>query len=43
MDRYEVQVVGARHHEEWWIPAAELDALNEHIVGTIEVVAEFRP
>ena len=41
MDRYEVQVVGARHHSEWWIPAGDLEALNESIVGRIEVVEEF--
>ena len=42
MDRYEGQVVGARHHSEWWVPAEELEALNDNIVGTIEVVEEFR-
>ena len=42
MDRYEVQVVGARHHSEWWVPAEELEALNDNIMGTIEVVEEFR-
>ena len=41
MDRYEVHQVGGRHHLEWWIPAADLDELNRHIVGVIEVVREF--
>lgn len=26
---------------EYWIPADELDEFNDHIVGRIEVVAEF--
>lgn len=40
--RYEKQVVGARHHEELWVPAEELDAFNDAIVGPIEVIREFR-
>ena len=36
MDRFEIQKVGARHHTEWWIPAEDLDELNDNIVGTIE-------
>jgi hypothetical protein len=39
--RYEPHVVGARHHEEYWIPAEELEAFNDAIVGLIEVVATF--
>jgi hypothetical protein len=42
MDRYSVQQVGAARHTEWWIPAQELDALNDSIVGLIEVIREFR-
>jgi len=41
MDLYEVRSVGASHHREWWIPDAELEALNENIVGKIEVIHEF--
>ena len=41
MDKYENQTVGASHHTEWWIPAEELDQLNDNIVGVIEVVSEF--
>lgn len=41
LTRYETHIVGARHHEEYWIPAEELHALNEAIVGMIEVVREF--
>lgn len=39
---FEPQVVGARHHVEYWIPAEELDAFNDAIVGRIEVVRSFR-
>ena len=40
--RYEPRVVGARYHEEYWVPAAELEAFNDAIVGPIEVIAEYR-
>jgi hypothetical protein len=42
MDRYKIQRVGAAHHTEWWIPAEELEALNDNIVGKIEVIGEYR-
>ena len=38
---YETHVVGARHHEEYWIPAEELEAFNDAIVRTIEVVRTY--
>lgn len=41
MDRYPVQQVGGGHHTEWWVPAEELEALNDNIVGEIEVVWRF--
>ncbi|WP_395789281.1 hypothetical protein [Aquimonas sp.] len=41
MQRYPVQTVGGREHSEWWVPAEELEALNDNIVGEIEVIAEF--
>ena len=41
MDRYQVQQVGDTHNTEWWIPAEELEQLNDNIVGTIEVVRSF--
>jgi len=41
MERYPIQTVGASHHTEWWVPAEELEMLNDNIVGTIEVVREF--
>jgi len=41
--RYPVQIVGSGSvHQELWVPAVELDAFNENIVGLIEVISEFR-
>ena len=42
LDRYEVQQAGGRAILEYWIPAEDLDDLNQHIVGKIELVAEYR-
>ncbi|MGD2132173.1 MAG: hypothetical protein PVI23_05225 [Maricaulaceae bacterium] len=41
LDRFERKVVGGREHEEYWIPAEDLDAFNAAIVGPIEVIAEY--
>ena len=41
MDRYTVQQVGGGQHTEWWVPAEDLDALNDHIVGRIQVIRRF--
>ena len=43
LQRYPVQQAGGRTILELWVPAEELDELNRHIVGLIEVVHEFRP
>jgi hypothetical protein len=42
LDRYAPQAAGGRAHLEYWIPADELPAFNDAIVGPIELVAEFR-
>lgn len=42
VDRYEIECVGASHHTEWWIPAEDLEELNDNIVGLIEVIGEYR-
>ena len=42
LDRYEIMVAGASRHQEYWIPAEDLDEFNDNIVGPIEVIAEFR-
>ena len=42
LDKYEKQVVGASCHAELWIPAEELEQLNQNIVGEIEVLSVFK-
>jgi hypothetical protein len=42
MDRYQIQQVGGSSHTEWWVPAEELEVLNDNIVGLIEVIGEYR-
>jgi hypothetical protein len=39
--RYERQIVGSSVHEEYWIPAEDLDEFNENLAGLIEVVSEY--
>lgn len=41
--RYPVQTVGGAQHQEYWIPAEDLEEFNHNIVGMIEVIAGFRP
>ena len=41
MRQYPVQQVGGGHHTEWWVPAEDLELLNDHIVGPIAVIHEF--
>jgi hypothetical protein len=38
---YEIQDVGGKDHQEYWIPAEGLPAFNAAIVGKIEVTADF--
>lgn len=42
LNNYQVQIVGSSHHAEYWIPAEDLSAFNENIVGDIEVISEYR-
>ena len=39
---YKVHQAGGRQHLEYWIPAEDLPAFNNAIVGLIEVTAEFQ-
>lgn len=39
--RYEVHRVGAKMHDELWVPAGDLEEFNRHIVGNIEIVAAY--
>jgi hypothetical protein len=41
ISKFVVRTVGSAIHQEYWIPAEELDEFNANIVGLIEVVAEF--
>jgi hypothetical protein len=41
LDRYQIHQAGGKEHLEYWIPAEDLEELNDAIVGEIEVVAEF--
>ncbi|WP_203834979.1 hypothetical protein [Winogradskya humida] len=40
--RYPVRQAGGSTILELWVPAEELDEFNDHIVGEIKVVHEFR-
>ncbi len=42
MDNYRLQRVGGEEHMEWWIPADDLEELNDNIVGPIEVIGEYK-
>lgn len=42
LDQYPVQIAGSRAHQEYWIPAENLFEFNRHILGLIEVIAEYR-
>ena len=42
LESYEPHVAGGLTRQEYWIPAEALDEFNANIVGTIEVVTEFR-
>ena len=42
LDNYEVKAVGGKTHEEYWIPAENLEEFNRNILGKIKIIAEFR-
>jgi hypothetical protein len=41
LKKYDIQDAGGRDHQEYWIPAEELAAFNDAIVGDIEVTHRF--
>lgn len=41
LSQYDIKTVGNQMHQEYWIPAEELEQFNQHIIGLIEVIAEF--
>ena len=40
-NKFEVQTVGSRIHQELWIPAEELTEFNRHIIGKITIEAAY--
>lgn len=41
VNQFEIHTVGSAEHQEYWIPAEQLDDFNRNIVGSIQVVEEF--
>ena len=41
LSRYQIHQVGSAIHQEYWIPAEDLEEFNRNLVGPIEVIAEF--
>lgn len=42
ISKYETHVVGSKIHEEYWIPAEELEEFNSYIVGLIHSILEVK-
>ena len=42
LSRYRVENAGGQQHQEYWIPAEDLNEFNKNIVGKIQVIQEFR-
>lgn len=38
ISNYAVQTVGASYHQEFWIPAEDLEEFNRHIIGKIRII-----
>jgi hypothetical protein len=43
LKRFDVQNVGGLIHNEYWVPAEELEEFNDNIIGRIKVVRGFFP
>ena len=41
LSKFERKIVGAKVHEELWVPSEELDEFNSHMLGKIEVTQAF--
>ena len=41
LDKYQIKKVGASYHTEYWIPAEDLEELNNNIIGVIQVIGEY--
>lgn len=42
IQKYKVEKVGLDHHVELWIPAEELEDMNQNIIGKIELINTFK-
>lgn len=42
IDRYQLHQVGSSIHTEWWIPAEDLEQLNDNIIGQIELLEQYQ-
>lgn len=38
LDKYEIKIVGGKMHQEYWIPAEELEEFNQNIIGSVLIV-----
>jgi hypothetical protein len=43
LDLYETHQVGGRQDVEYWIPAEDLEAFNDNLASSIEIIHEFHP
>ncbi len=43
LSKFEIQNVGGQIHNEFWVPAEELEEFNSNIVGLIEITKSFYP
>ncbi len=42
LDKYPVQIAGGNSHQEYWIPAEELENFNQAIFGKIKVIETYQ-
>ena len=43
LKKYQVKTVGGNKHQEYWIPAENLNEFNDNIVGEIKAIEKFTP
>ena len=41
LKKYQIEKVGMNHHLEYWIPAEDLEEMNNNIIGKIELINSF--
>ncbi len=41
VSKYTIENVGGPYHNELWVPAEELEAFNEHIIGKIRMTKAY--